>query len=665
MRKIILSLIVLGFNIVIINAQGDTLSITNQVFELGEVSISENQPSEDLSTVRRPEIIQNNLHNVAEAMKLIPGTMVTNLGARNENTVYLRGYDTRQIAFLIDGIPVYIPYDGNIDLGRFLSWNYEKIVVSKGFSSMLYGPNTMGGTINLITSVPQNKLELSTGASVEFGNAGYNGNNQQVRIGSRMNKFFYQASFIRNDLEGWDLSRNFEPTDLQEEGRRLNSNEEDIGFTLRFGYVPDKEQRYVLSYSHQNGAKGIPVYTGDFRKRFWRMPEWDKRSLYFNSKTAITKDTELKTRLFYDLFQNTLKAYDDESFSSQERNYAFNSFYDDYSLGGSMRFTNNSLNRNEIALALLYKYDSHYESTGNDQDPVTEISDNNVTLALEDEFRLNDLLSLTGGVSYSLRDNHTAKEFFEDNSGDVQNFPSGTDHTLNYRLGLFFSLKNNQDIWLTSSRNSRFATMKERYSYRLGRIIPNPDLESERANHLNLGYRLNSEKLKTSAELFYSLGRDRITYVNITPDTIQFQNIEETRSMGLDLEMRYQIFRSLNINLNYSFIHLENLQDPDFNFIYIPNHNLRISGEYSFAGRFTLIAAYRYISQTYSYSDGTYPVDAYGLTSLNFNAELLENFLVRFSADNLFDVNYFYSEGYPARGRVFNFGILFSFPPSM
>ncbi|MFW5877505.1 MAG: hypothetical protein ACOCUP_00190 [bacterium] len=67
------------------------------------------------------------------------------------------------------------------------------------------------------------------------------------------------------------------------------------------------------------------------------------------------------------------------------------------------------------------------------------------------------------------------------------------------------------------------------------------------------------------------------------------------------------------------------------------------------------------ISQTYSYSDGSYPVDAYGLTSLNFNAELPENFLVRFSVDNLFDLNYYYSEGYPARGKTFNFGLLFTF----
>ena len=161
--------------------------------------------------------------------------------------------------------------------------------------------------------------------------------------------------------------------------------------------------------------------------------------------------------------------------------------------------------------------------------------------------------------------------------------------------------------------------------------------------------------------MFYSQGQDRITYVNITPDTLQFQNIEETRSMGGDIEMSYKIFRNLDLDLNYSFIHLENIQDPDFYFIYIPNHNLRVSGKYTFAKRFTLIAAYRYISQTYSFSDGTYPVDGYGLSSLNFNAELQNNFLLRFSVDNLFDVNYYYSEGYPARGRVFNFGLLFTF----
>ncbi|MEZ4908300.1 MAG: Plug domain-containing protein [Saprospiraceae bacterium] len=40
-------------------------------------------------------------------------------GSRNENTVYLRGFDIRSIPIFIDGIPVYIPYDGYVYFGRF------------------------------------------------------------------------------------------------------------------------------------------------------------------------------------------------------------------------------------------------------------------------------------------------------------------------------------------------------------------------------------------------------------------------------------------------------------------------------------------------------------------------------------------------------------------
>jgi hypothetical protein len=62
--------------------------------------------------------------------------------------------------------------------------------------------------------------------------------------------------------------------------------------------------------------------------------------------------------------------------------------------------------------------------------------------------------------------------------------------------------------------------MKERYSFRLGRVIPNPDPGSEHALHFNTGHKIKRGRLILNTEFFYSLGKDKIGYVNINPDTL-------------------------------------------------------------------------------------------------------------------------------------------------
>ena len=41
-------------------------------------------------------------------------------------------------------MPVYVPYDGNVDLSRFLVDGISRVDVSGGLASVLYGPNTLG-----------------------------------------------------------------------------------------------------------------------------------------------------------------------------------------------------------------------------------------------------------------------------------------------------------------------------------------------------------------------------------------------------------------------------------------------------------------------------------------------------------------------------------------
>ncbi|HDQ5677492.1 TPA: Plug domain-containing protein [Shigella flexneri] len=89
--------------------------------------------------------------NVAQALSIVPGVVLQKSGSRNEEQVKVRGFDSRQVPVYFDGVPIYVPYDGNLDLARILTNNLGAVEVSKGYSSLLHGPNQMGGAINITT----------------------------------------------------------------------------------------------------------------------------------------------------------------------------------------------------------------------------------------------------------------------------------------------------------------------------------------------------------------------------------------------------------------------------------------------------------------------------------------------------------------------------------
>ena len=80
--------------------------------------------------------------------------MNVTIGSKHEATLKLRGMDSRRIALLIDGVPSYEPYYGSFDLKTVSAAGLDSIQVTKGPSSVLYGPNTLAGIVNVITRRP-------------------------------------------------------------------------------------------------------------------------------------------------------------------------------------------------------------------------------------------------------------------------------------------------------------------------------------------------------------------------------------------------------------------------------------------------------------------------------------------------------------------------------
>ncbi|OZB73667.1 MAG: hypothetical protein B7X36_08875, partial [Thiomonas sp. 14-64-326] len=138
-------------------AAAQTPQAAQPVFQLGEVdvqapAVSKPAPGGTSSNVvTQQQMLDRGALNVGEALGDLPGVTPVTLGQRGETQVNIRGFDSRQITLNIDGIPIYVPYDGNVDLSRLLTPGLSEIVVTKGLGSLMYGPNNMGGSINLIT----------------------------------------------------------------------------------------------------------------------------------------------------------------------------------------------------------------------------------------------------------------------------------------------------------------------------------------------------------------------------------------------------------------------------------------------------------------------------------------------------------------------------------
>ena len=112
-----------------------------EAYTLGEVVVT--APSggvESVGTVAEitaEDIEQKNARNLSQALALLPGLDVRT-GAKGVPRIRLRGFTSRHVVLLLNGVPINSTYDGQFDPAIIPTENIAKIKVSYGTSSVLY-----------------------------------------------------------------------------------------------------------------------------------------------------------------------------------------------------------------------------------------------------------------------------------------------------------------------------------------------------------------------------------------------------------------------------------------------------------------------------------------------------------------------------------------------
>lgn len=631
----------------------------SNVFELGQISVIDSKGESSLGgsdTLDSETMRKYDRETLGKALNLVPGVNLSRVGARNEQMVYVRGFDLRQVPIFLDGIPVYVPYDGYADLGRFTTFELSRIEVAKGFSSMTYGPNTLGGAINLVTRKPVKAFEGEIGGGLSLTDDGEsNGNRVYANLGSNQGNWYMQAGMSYLDQDYFRLSDDYRGNAFEDGGRRDNSYATDRKINFKVGLTPNDSDEYVVGYQRQEGEKGNPPYAGDTLSstRYWQWPTWDKTSVYASSSTDLGAH-RLKVRAYHDTYENSLYAYDNARYDSQTRAPSFRSWYDDYSNGASVEDEWSLSDENLLRLAYHFKQDVHREHDGGE--PWQHFEDRTQSLALEDSHALSERLTLVVGVSHDQRDGREAQSYAK-TTGLVDE-EGGKNHSNNAQVGLFFQ-QDEATQWRASvARKSRFATIKDRYSYRMGTAIPNPDLKSEHATHFELGYqRALGETWKLDAALFRSDIDDLLQSVRIdagacsSPPCSQMQNVDKARVNGLELALD-GAFLGWDMAFNYLYLDRTNRSDDRVRLTDTPRHKAFASLSREI-GRWRLQTSADMASRRYTSTDGLQVAHGFAVIDSKLGYRFDGGLLLEAGVQNLFDRDYEYSEGYPEPGRTY------------
>jgi outer membrane receptor for ferrienterochelin and colicin len=204
----------------------------------------ENMPT-NVSVITQGDIEKMGATTLSDIINTVPGVKTESAGSVGGfATVKVRGVpSSNQVQVLIDDQPLGGVSIENIDIGALPVEDIERIEVVRGGASSLYGPNTIGGVIHIITKKTTDNTPLT-------GKIGYEGRSFQTHVQTNE----VQAS--NGTFRGYVLGRRFDTQGYQDNSDAVNSH-----VSASVGATFADDMRVDLDYSSTQQEQGTPSGT--------------------------------------------------------------------------------------------------------------------------------------------------------------------------------------------------------------------------------------------------------------------------------------------------------------------------------------------------------------------------------------------------------------------
>lgn len=668
---------------------------TLEPFELGELVPSARQrfgPISRTYEVSSQAILNQNARNVGEALRFVPGIIYGQGGTQNEGAIVIRGLGHRSglasndklYSVFIDGRPVLEPFLGTVDLFNLPIDNVAKIKVVKGPAAAAFGPDNIGGVINIITKQGTGKPRTEATVSYEE----HNTQDYWLQHGGMKGKFRYFLSGSIRKTNGFSLSSDFQPTALQQsDDLRLQSDFEKYNVSMNLGYDFTDKDKVALLAGYYQSKFGIPPPTTGYKAfdpEFGRFTFWQRYFVDVTGETQPTDAVTLKGKVYFDKFDNDLTFYTDQTFSRVDTDFFTGgnevSVFDNFLLGSNLQASVTP--RDDVTLkgGSFVRWDN-VERQRDSASPFENFQTLTLDLFAEAEYFPIDELMLYAGINWDML--FTLESFFDrtDKATRIDAVsPIGS---------VIYKPRRATRLHVTGGKKSNLPRMQNLYGQRAGNL----DVQPENNLFVEAGVTQGMwrDRLEAEATFFYNDAdniielQDRTTTIFVPfPSSVEFANTDSYTTVGAELLLSFKWDERLATTLGYTYVNTDSeargrsldtrftgeTLDPDTPLLERPKHQV------------TLLADYRLPMGLGGYLQGSYQSESFAeralfsdpfpdrfdhndvikvqgrfLLNAKVDYEIWKGIKPFFMVENITDSNYEAIRGFQRPGRRFFFGV--------
>jgi len=486
------------------------------------------------------------------ALREMPFVLVRQ-NSRGEVELSVRGSDSRQAAVLLDGVPLTLGWDHRTDPSLVPLTGVRRLTLVRGLSSLLGGPNALGGVIEVDLaggtagsdaspgSPPPPEVALGTGVDQYAGRGFSAAGSAPVAVGAGTLTARGGASYRERD--GFALGRDVAPggagsgapgegVDPGQPGDRelrTNSDLRQVDGFAALRYERPGGAHAGLAATAYQARRGVPPELHVEEPRLWRYPDVSRVLTILSAGSGVVATPLGHGSLSLSGGVNAgsleIESFDDSAYTQVTGRETG----DERTVTGRA-VAMHSLPAGGTVRAAYTRADVRYDERIDD-DPTSRYRQELSSTGAEVQYLVLDRALVSGGVVHDAV--ATPETGGKPSLGDLSRW--------GWRVGATApAFGESVRLHTSVSRRARFPALRELYSGALNRFEPNPGLRPERLLGAEVGATLVGGSparagLALQAVAFHHRLRDAVVRVSTPENKFRRINRDEIRSTGLEL----------------------------------------------------------------------------------------------------------------------------------
>ncbi|MDC1026810.1 TonB-dependent receptor [Candidatus Thioglobus sp.] len=499
----------------------------------------------------------------------------------------------------------------------------EKIEITKGSGSVIYGDSAMAGAIHIYT-----KKNFDTKVSTTFGNYGLV--QTSASFGISQEKIDLNMSIDNLKHGGYSVA---DPKGNKDKGEETKSN-------INARYVTDGGTEFELNYDLNDSENRYPNWLTQAQfnanpaqnstGRVYTISDRESDTLTYKVNRQLSDNFTLYRSSSILNKETIVKSYNSSAITTYGNPSKYQ--YDYYNTDYILSYENGNV-----------KIDSGYTSLDGSRTfpvasayvPANTTSKKNIGFFSQLQYDQNDSTYSIGAR------NETVEYEYKPVSGTQKN---AKHHLEAFDVG--FNTRLNPSTTVFTNFNQAFqAPLIDRFFTYNGGF--NGFMSPSTSKTINVGLNFLTEKSKTKVTLYRSNVSNEMFYNSATYNNT---NLDESHKQGLELQNLFALSPKWSTNVNYAYTNAiidKEADNSSFNGKINPmtsKQNISASVIYSFSDKTKMTLTQKYRSSAFAEEDytntATQKQKAYNSTDFNFSFSPNEDLEFNFDVENLFENSY-------------------------